>query len=99
MIERIIVEGNKLRYGEKVPGFKHDLDHGALIEIGLPLGLDKLTAEELADCFDKVCFCGQEHSADALKKQRKRLIKAIDVASSWREEFAQSINKRRSQGT
>ncbi len=88
MIERIIVEGNKLRYGKKVPGFKHDLDQGALIEMGLPLGLDKLTAEELADCFDEVCSCGQEHTGDALKKQRKRLIKAIEAAKSWQKDSA-----------
>ncbi len=88
MIERIIVEGNKLRYGEKVPGFKRDLDHNALMERGLPLGLDKLTAEELADCFDEVCSCGQEHTGDALKKQRKRLIKAIEAAESWQKDSA-----------
>lgn len=94
MVERIFIEGNKLRYGEKLPGFKHDLDHTGLLEMGLPLGLDKLTAEELADCFDEVCSCGQEHTGDALKKQRKRLIKAIEAARSWQRESGQPLQRK-----
>jgi hypothetical protein len=54
---------------------KANLDHVNIFEFGLGLGLEKLTAEELAEFFDAVCWCGQEHDADTLKKQRQRMIK------------------------
>lgn len=96
-IERIIAEGNKLRYGEKLPGFKYDLDHAGLLEMGLPLGLDKLTSEELADCFEEVCACGKHHSADNLKKQRKRLLEAIETAVAWQRNLTGGTQARLSQ--
>jgi len=96
-IERIIAEGNKLRYGENLPGFKYDLDHAGLLEVGLPLGLDKLTAEELADCFEEVCACGKQHSADSLKKQRKRLLTAIGASVAWQKDPPKEIRARLSQ--
>ncbi len=85
IIEHIIAEGNKLRYGEQnlLPGFKFDLDHSGLLEMGLSLGLAELGAEELAQCFDEVCPCGKVHSADSLKKQRNRLLKDIEAAKAW----------------
>lgn len=84
-MERLISDGNKLRYGEKLSGFKIDLDHTGLLEMALPLGLDKLTAEELADCFEEVCPCRKAHDADALKKQRARLLKALEAAKAWQK--------------
>ena len=38
--------------------FKGNSRHSELMELGLNLGLDALTDEELADCFDEFCRCG-----------------------------------------
>jgi len=62
-----------------VPPFKVDQPHTDLLELGLHLGLKVLTAEELADCFDEVCPCGEIHDADALKKQRGRVLKDLEA--------------------
>jgi hypothetical protein len=61
----------------QVPPFKVDQFHTDLLELGLHLGLEVLSAEELADCFDEVCGCGRFHDADALKKQRSRVLKDL----------------------
>jgi hypothetical protein len=63
-----------------VAPFKVDQAHTDLLELGLHLGLRVLSAEELADCFDEVCACGRSHDADALKKQRSRVIKDLEMA-------------------
>lgn len=59
---------------------KANLDHLNIFEFGLGLGLERLTADELAEFFDAVCWCGQEHDADGLKKQRQRIIKILTGA-------------------
>ena len=81
-IHRVMEEYHQIRFGKgPLKGFKQDLDHAALLEMGMHMGLDKLTAEELAECFDEVCLCGKEiHDADALKKQRDRLKKTLHAA-------------------
>ena len=66
-------------YGPVAP-FKVDQAHTDLLELGLHLGLKMLSAEELADCFDEVCACGRSHDADALKKQRSRVLKDLETA-------------------
>lgn len=66
------------RRQKTVKAFKIDPDHWTLFEIGFDLGLDELSSEDLADCFDTVCPCGCTHDADALKKQRARFRTAID---------------------
>jgi hypothetical protein len=63
-----------------VAPFKVDQSHTDLLELGLHLGLKVLSAEELADCFDEVCACGRSHDADALKKQRARVLKDLETA-------------------
>jgi hypothetical protein len=63
-----------------VTPFKVDQAHTDLLELGLHLGLKVLSAEELADCFDEVCACGKSHDADALKKQRSRVLKDLEMA-------------------
>lgn len=68
------------RRGPVLP-FKGNPDHCELLEIGLHLGLNKVTAEELADCFDEVCPCGGVHDPDALKKQRVRVRKQLVAAA------------------
>ena len=66
-------------HGSVTP-FKVDQAHTDLLELGLHLGLKVLSAEELADCFDEVCACGRSHDADALKKQRSRVLKDLEIA-------------------
>jgi hypothetical protein len=59
---------------------KRNADHHALFEMGLTLGLDKLTGEELAYCFDDVCPCAltkRGHSSEALKKLRARIAQQL----------------------
>jgi hypothetical protein len=63
-----------------VTRFKVDQTHTDLLELGMHLGLKVLTAEELADCFEEVCPCGKFHDADALKKQRARVLKDLETA-------------------
>lgn len=65
---------------QSVEPFKGNPDHCELLELGLNLGLKALTAEELADCLDEVCPCGESHDADALKKLRTRLCERLDAA-------------------
>jgi hypothetical protein len=60
--------------------FKGNSRHSELMELGLNLGLDTLTDEELADCFDEFCKCGKDHDPDALKKQRARVRKQLEAA-------------------
>jgi hypothetical protein len=70
------------RRGQYVKDFKIDPDHWTLLEMGFDFGLNDLSAEELADCFDALCPCGRSHDADALKKQRSRLKSAIKKAQN-----------------
>jgi hypothetical protein len=67
-----------------VAPFKGNSDHSDIMELGLNLGLNKLTGEELADCFDEVCTCEMAHDADALKKQRARVRKQLQAAHDQR---------------
>jgi hypothetical protein len=60
--------------------FKGNSRHSEIMELGLNLGLDTLTDEELADCFDEFCRCGKDHDPDALKKQRARVRKQLEAA-------------------
>lgn len=62
---------------------KGDPDHSALLEMGLDMGLNELTPEDLADCFDVICPCGKSHDADALKKQRLRIRTAFEEMKTW----------------
>ena len=71
-----------------VPPFKVDQIHSDLLELGLHLGLKVLSAEELADCFDEVCLCGKEHDADALKKQRGRIVKDLEATLRASERYS-----------
>jgi hypothetical protein len=64
--------------------FKGNSHHSEIMELGLSLGLDALTDEELADCFDEFCACGKAHDADALKKQRARVRKSLQAAHDQR---------------
>ena len=47
---------------------------------GLDLGIEALSAEELADCFDELCACGKRHTPDNLRKLRTRLLQFLSAA-------------------
>ncbi len=52
------------RYRELDPEkakFKLDREHQVLIQYGLAFGVESLSAEELADCFNELCPCGKTH--------------------------------------
>lgn len=53
--------------------FQEDVVHRQLLQIVICYESERLTAEELAQCFDKYCACGkQNHDAGALRKMRDR---------------------------
>ena len=45
---------------------------------GLSFGLEKLTPDELKQCLDEICPCGQWHSTEYLKKLRGRIKQACN---------------------
>jgi hypothetical protein len=53
--------------------FQGDTVHRQFLELILCYEIERLTAEERADCADAYCACGRTHDADALKKQAARL--------------------------
>jgi hypothetical protein len=60
--------------------FKGDVEHSDIFKVLWGLGVEVLTPEELAVFFDEYCPCGRVHSADALKRQRARFVKALSQA-------------------
>jgi hypothetical protein len=63
--------------------FQGGIYHQDIFQIGLSFasGMEKLTAEELADVFDTYCPCGTEiHDSRALRKQCLRLVKDLEKA-------------------
>lgn len=68
------------RYGRLDPNkmrFKFDHYHISFIRMGLDLGIETLTQEELADCLDEFCTCGGAHNAENMRKLRSRLIEMM----------------------
>lgn len=69
------------RYGKLDPNkmrFKFDREHVLLIRVGLGLGIESLSQEELADCFDELCQCGASHDPENLRKLRTRVVKMFE---------------------
>jgi hypothetical protein len=95
-ISRISEEYQRHRFnlgGLKPP--KGDLEHFQMFEIGFDLGLNELSAEQLADCFDELCPCGNEiHDPDSLKKQRQRFRNLLRDAEHWLHNEQTKIPKR-----
>ena len=61
----VLRDHEKWKFGKVDPNdmsFKMDRPHIILMALGLDFGLDKLTLNELTDCFDAVCACGIEQS-------------------------------------
>jgi hypothetical protein len=53
--------------------FQEDAVHRGLLQLVICYESERLTAEELAECFDKYCACGKEsHEANSLRKIRTR---------------------------
>jgi hypothetical protein len=53
--------------------FKEDTIQRQLLQLVICYERERLTAEELAECFDNYCACGREnHEADSLRKMRDR---------------------------
>lgn len=52
--------------------FQEDPVHRQLMQLVICYQRERLTAEELAQCFDEYCACGNDHDADALRKMRQR---------------------------
>jgi hypothetical protein len=53
--------------------FQEDAVHRQLLQLVICYESERLTAEEIAECFDKYCACGKEnHEADSLRKMRDR---------------------------
>jgi hypothetical protein len=69
------------RYGKFDPNkmrSKFDRQHILLIRVGLGLGIESLSQEELADCFDALCRCGGSHDPENLRKLKTRVIEILD---------------------
>jgi hypothetical protein len=66
----------------RVKPSKMDQNHADVMLHGIGLGLEHLTSEELADFMNEHCWCGKEHDADALKKQRGRIMQKLGVRKS-----------------
>ena len=79
---------NDWRYGKLDPNklrSKFDYHHLTVMRCGLDLGIETLTEEELANCFDETCTCGKEHDGEKLRKLRTctiEMIKRLQKVSS-----------------
>ena len=73
---------DKWRFGLLDPNklkFKTDLEHFDLMILGIDLGLETLSDEELASCFDELCPCGKEHFGENLRKLKDRVDKEFPL--------------------
>jgi hypothetical protein len=57
---------------------KFSYKHFKITVDGVDFGLDVLTHDELADCLDEICPCGQKHSPEYFKKLRTRIKQACN---------------------
>ncbi len=80
--QRTFADFEAIRCEKKKPNpFKGKMDHSNMFQFGLKLGLENLTAEELAIFFDRFCpTCEDAHNANALRRQRTEFVKALQRA-------------------
>jgi hypothetical protein len=57
---------------------KFSYKHYQIVIDGFDFGLNSLTLDELADCLDEICPCGQKHSPEYFKKLRTRIRQACN---------------------
>jgi hypothetical protein len=72
---------DRIRYGKldvNKMHFKFDSHHILIMQTGLELGFRDLSSNQLADCYDEVCNCGETHDPENMKKLRSRVIKIMD---------------------
>ena len=82
----VLEDHEKWKFGRLDPNdmrFKIDRPHFVLMALGLDFGLDKLTANELADCFDALCTCGDpSHDPENVRKLRTRILQSLQKLNS-----------------
>lgn len=68
-----------LAFGKgKIQPFPEDVVHRQLLQSVISYERERLTAEELAQCFDKYCACEKEnHEPDTLRKMRGRFEREL----------------------
>lgn len=73
-ISRTERDARILAFGKgPITPFQEDVVHRQLLQIVICYESERMTAEELTQCFDKYCACGKEnHDSDALRKMRDR---------------------------
>lgn len=73
-----------LAYGKgPVTPFQGDAVHRQLLQLVICYESERLTADELAECFDKYCACGKKsHGADSLRKMRDRFEAELKSSKS-----------------
>jgi hypothetical protein len=82
-IHRTSLDYDRWRLGGKpAQNFKTNYDHDVIFSSAWGHGLENLGEEDLAECFNEFCPCGQvEHDGHALRMQRDRMFRALTVAS------------------
>ena len=78
----ILEDYEKWKFNELDPNkmrFKNDRIHFNFMAFGLNFGLDNLSLNELAYCFDALCACGiEQHDPENLRKLRKSIFKSLE---------------------
>jgi hypothetical protein len=71
----LLDDSERVRYGEGLPRFRGNIDHRIVMQNGLGLGLERLSASKLAQFYDEFCPCLVDaHDADDLRKLRNRIL-------------------------
>jgi hypothetical protein len=73
-ISRTERDSRILAYGKgPIAPFQEDVVHRQLLQSVICYERERLTAEQLAECFDRYCACGKaNHDPDSLRKMRDR---------------------------
>jgi len=71
---RLEQDRQDVRYKLKMSPPKGNIDHRIIMQTGLGLGLEKLSAVQLESYCNQFCPCGKDHDADDLRKLRNRIL-------------------------
>lgn len=82
-IHRTLLDYDRMQLGGKPPQkFKTNYDHDVIFSAAWGHGLENLGEEELAECFNEFCPCGQEqHDGHALRMQRGRMFRTLTATT------------------